>query len=305
MKGLGGKLVRFEADREQPEFPRRRKTTMSSQSEQAVSVIRSPVGEQPIDVGIVLGSGLGAIADHIAAPTVISYRDLPGFAFPRVGGHEAELVIGNIGAVRVAVMKGRVHYYETGDVGAMRVPLETLRLVGVNAVLLTNAAGSTRPEIKPGSLVVIRDHINLTGLNPLIGESDDARFVDLTGAYDTELRERFAKAAAAAGRRISEGVYLWHPGPSFETPAEIQVARMLGADLVGMSTVPEVVIARRLGLRVLAVSMVTNLAAGLSDEPLTHTQTMRAAAASIVPLTSVMVKLFDGWGSERAPDRPH
>ena len=272
---------------------------MRSESEQAASIIRSRAGDRPIDVAIVSGTGLGAIADHIHAPTVIPYDDLPGFARPMVGGHEAELVIGTIGTVCTAVMKGRVHHYETGDVSAMRVPLETVALLGANAVVLTNAAGSTRPEIKPGSLVVIRDHINLTGRNPLVGETGDSRFVDLSAAYDQALRERFAKAAAENGRRISEGVYMWRSGPSFETPAEIQVARMLGADLVGMSTVPEVIIARYLGLRVLAVSMVTNFAAGLSTEPLNHAQTMRAAAASIVPLTRVLLKFLEIWALDR------
>jgi purine-nucleoside phosphorylase len=272
---------------------------MRSESEQAASLVRSRIGDASVDVGLVLGTGLGAIADHIAAPTVIPYGDLPGFARPMVGGHAAELVVGTIGTARVAVLKGRVNHYESGNVSAMRVPLETLSLLGAGAVVLTNAAGSTRPEIKPGSLVVIRDHINLTGQNPLIGETDDARFVDLTAAYDPVLRERFAKAAAEAGRRTSEGVYMWRSGPSFETPAEINAVRMLGADLVGMSTVPEVVIARRLGLRVLAISMVTNFAAGLNEGPISHEQTMRAAAASIVPLTRVLVKLFEIWVLER------
>jgi purine-nucleoside phosphorylase len=272
---------------------------MRSESEQAASLVRSRIGDAPVDVGLVLGTGLGTIADHIAAATVIAYDDLPGFARPMVGGHAAELVVGTIGTARVAVLKGRVHHYESGNVSAMRVPLETLSLLGAGAVVLTNAAGSTRPEIKPGSLVVIRDHINLTGQNPLIGESGDARFVDLTTAYDPILRERFSKAAAEAGRRISEGVYMWRPGPTFETPAEINAVRMLGADLVGMSTVPEVVIARRLGLRVLAISMVTNFAAGLNEGPISHEQTMRAAAASIVPLTRVLVKLFEIWVLER------
>jgi len=271
---------------------------MRSESEQAASVIRSRAGDRPVDVAVVLGSGLAAIADHIAEPTVIGYDDLPGFARPMAGGHEAELVVGTLGTARVAVMKGRVHHYETGNVAAMRVPLEAFALVGANAVVLTNAAGSTRPELKPGSLMVIRDHINLTGQDPLIGETGDSRFVDLTTAYDPGLRERFARAAAESGLRTGEGVYMWRSGPSFETPAEIQVARMLGADLVGMSTVPEVIMARHIGLRVLAVSMVTNFAAGLTSEPLNHAQTMRAAAASIVPLTAVLVRLFGAWRLE-------
>ena len=279
---------------------------MRSESEQAASVIRSRAGDRPVDVAVVLGSGLAAIADHIAEPTVIAYDDLRGFARPMVGGHEAELVVGTLGTARVAVMKGRVHHYETGNVAAMRVPLETFALVGANAVVLTSAAGSTRPELKPGSLMVIRDHINLTGQDPLIGETGDSRFVDLSTAYDPVLRERFARAAAESGLRTGEGVYMWRSGPSFETPAEIQVARMLGADLVGMSTVPEVIMARHIGLRVLAVAMVTNFAAGLTNEPLNHAQTMRAAAASIVPLTSVLVRFFAAWTLERrheAPDR--
>jgi len=271
---------------------------MRSESEKAASVIRSRAGDKPVDVALVLGSGLASIADHITDPTVIAYDDLPGFARPMVGGHAAELVVGTLGTAHVAVMKGRVHHYETGDVAAMRVPLETFSLVGAKAVVLTNAAGSTRPELKPGSLMAIRDHINLTGQDPLIGETGDARFVDLTTAYDPVLRERFARAAAETGLRIGEGVYMWRSGPSFETPAEIQVARMLGADLVGMSTVPEVIMARHIGLRVLAVSMVTNFAAGLTSEPLHHTQTMRAAAASIVPLTNVLVRFFAAWTLE-------
>ena len=271
---------------------------MRSDSEKAAAIIRSRASDKPVDVALVLGSGLAAIADQIADPTTIPYDDLPGFARPIVGGHAAELVIGTLGTAHVAVMKGRVHHYETGDVAAMRVPLETLALLGAGAVVLTNAAGSTRPELKPGTLMAVRDHINLTGQDPLIGESDDSRFVDLTTAYDPALRERFARAAAETGLRTGEGVYMWRSGPSFETPAEIQVARMLGADLVGMSTVPEVIMARHIGLRVLAVSMVTNFAAGLTSEPLNHVQTMRAAAASIVPLTGVLVRLLADWTLE-------
>jgi purine-nucleoside phosphorylase len=271
---------------------------MRSDSEKAAALIRSRAGDTPVDAALVLGSGLAAIADHIADPITLAYSDLPGFARPMVGGHAAELVIGTLGSARIAVMKGRVHHYETGDVAAMRVPLETLALVGASAVVLTNAAGSTRPELKPGTLMAIRDHINLTGQDPLIGETGDSRFVDLTTAYDAALRERFARAAAETGLRTGEGVYMWRSGPSFETPAEIQVARMLGADLVGMSTVPEVIMARHIGLRVLAISMVTNFAAGLTSEPLNHLQTMRAAAAAIVPLTGVLVKLFAGWTAE-------
>jgi purine-nucleoside phosphorylase len=263
----------------------------TSLSEQAAALIRQRVGEVPVDVGLVLGAGLGAIADQVQGGTVIGYEDLPGF--PAQAGPAAELVIGTLGTARVAVLKGRAHYYETGDIAAMRTPLETLRLLGANAVVLAGAAGSVKPEIKPGALVAIRDHINLTGINPLLGRRGGV--VSLTGAYDPILRERFQLAAGEVGRRTSEAVYMWFPGPSFETPAEIQAARLLGADLVGMSTVPDVVLARHLGLRVLSIAMVTNYAAGVGGEPMSREHTMRVAGAAIVPLTRVLAKFFDIW----------
>jgi purine-nucleoside phosphorylase len=195
----------------------------------------------------------------------------------------------------VAVLKGRTHYHEAGDIGGMRVPLETLKLLGAKAVVLTCAAGSTRRELGPGTLVVIRDHINLTGLNPLIGLDDASRSVDLTAAYDPHLRERFALAAGETGRKSQEGTLMWFPGPGFETPAEIHVARTLGADLVGMSTVPEVLIARQIGLRVLALATVTNYAAGLSSEALGREQAMRVSMASAASLTRILGKFLELW----------
>lgn len=268
---------------------------MREESRRAAALIGERTGGMPIDVGLVLGSGLAAIADRIAAPVIVRYGELAGFPRPTVGGHEAALVAGRLGTARVAVLKGRVHHYESGDMSGMRVPLETLALLGAGAIVLTNAAGSVKPEIRPGSLVAIRDHINLAGLNPLIGETGDKRFVDMREAYDPTLRQRFAVAAGETGRKMIEGVYMWFPGPSFETPAEIRAAQVLGADLVGMSTVPEAIIARRLGLRVLAISMVTNLAAGLDHAPLSHEQTMRVAAAESVTLSRILEKFFEIW----------
>ncbi len=265
------------------------------QSEKASALIRSRIGETPIDVGLVLGSGLAAIADQVTSPTIFPYDELPGFPKLAGNGPRAELVVGGLGTANVAIMRGRVHYYETGDVAAMRVPLDTLALLGVKAVVLTSSAGSIRPEIGPGALVVISDHINMTGISPLIGETGEGRFVDLTGAYDKYLHGRFELAAGQIGRKLHAGVFMWTPGPSFETPAEIRVAQMLGADLVGMSTVPEVIIARRLGLRVLAVSMVTTFAAGLRTERMNREQTLRAAAASTVPLTRVLTRFLELW----------
>jgi purine-nucleoside phosphorylase len=264
-----------------------------SDSEQAASVIRQRAGAAPLDVGLMLGGGLAAIADQIAAPIVLPYADLPGFVAPKSGA--AELAVGPIGTARVAVLKGRVSYADSGDIAAMRVPLETLALLGAKAIVIVSAVGSTRPEIKPGALVAVRDHINLTGLNPLLGDEGAARAVDLEGAYDPVLRERFLVAAGDSARRTSEGVFMWWPGPTFETAAEINAARLLGADLVGMSIVPEVILARQLGLRVLAVGMVTNYAAGVGDMSRSREQAMRVAAISIVPLTRVLAKFLEIW----------
>jgi purine-nucleoside phosphorylase len=267
---------------------------MRAESEQATARIRAIAGDAAIDVGVVLGTGFAAIADQVATPAAISYDQLPGFV-RSAGDQVAECVVGVLGTARVAIMRGRASYNETGDIDSMRVPLEVLSLLGAKAVVLIGAAGSMKPELQPGALVAVRDHINLTGLNPLIGEKDAARFVDLNGAYDRHLRERFAMASGELGRKTHEAVYMWFPGPTFETAAEIRAAQMLGADMAGMSIVPETIIARRLGLRVLALAMVTNFAAGLRPEPLTSEQRMRAGAASVASLTRVLAKFFQIW----------
>jgi purine-nucleoside phosphorylase len=268
---------------------------MRDDSEKSAAVIRARIGASPIDVGLVVGASLATITDHIAAPVAFKYEQLSGFVRPRFGGDGAECVVGTLGSARVAVLKGRTHYHEAGDIAGMRVPLETLKLLGAKAVVLTCAAGSTRRELTPGTLIALRDHINLTGINPLIGIADADRSVDLTAAYDPHLRERFAKSAGESGRKSQEGTLMWFPGPSFETPAEIHIARTLGADLVGMSTVPEVLIARQIGLRVLALATVTNFAAGLSTETLGREQSMRVSTAAAATLIRVLVKFFEMW----------
>ncbi|MEA2977518.1 MAG: purine-nucleoside phosphorylase [Alphaproteobacteria bacterium] len=267
---------------------------MRSESEQAAALIKTRAGDVPINVGLVLGTGLAAIADNLVGPISIPYLELPGFPQPTVGGSDAELIIGTLGTARVAILKGRSNYHETGDIASMRVPLETVKLLGADAVVLVNAAGSTKPEIAPGTLLVIRDHINLSGLNPLIGSDEEGRFVDMSASYDPTMRERFVMAAASVSRKSSEGVYMWFPGPSFETPAEVRAAHMLGADVVGMSLVPEVVIARQIGLRVLAISMVTNFASGVRVEH-SERDTMRVAGATMLSLTRILVKFFEIW----------
>jgi purine-nucleoside phosphorylase len=249
---------------------------MSRSAEDLAALIRDRAGAAAPEVGLVLGSGLGHLADAVEG-LAIDYGDLPGFPHAGVSGHNPKLVIGDLEGVRVAVFGGRAHYYESGRGDAMRLPLEVLRALGAESLILTNAAGSMHPEIDPGDLMLLSDHINFSGLNPLIGEPTDARFVPMTEAYDPDLRTALKAAAEAEGVALPEGVYAWYSGPSFETPAEIRAIRGLGADAVGMSTVPEVILARFLGLRVAAISTITNKAAGLSDEQISHEHTKAMA----------------------------
>jgi len=249
--------------------------------------IRDIAGDAPVRVGLVLGSGLGHLAAAVNG-VAIPYADLPGFPHAGVSGHDPHLVIGTLEGRRVAVFGGRAHYYEQGDAAAMRLPLTVLRALGAEGVILTNAAGSLRPDMPTGSIMCLSDHINFSGLNPLIGEATDARFVPMTAAHDPDWRAALQVAAAQAGVTMTSGVYAWYSGPSFETPAEIRAIRMLGADAVGMSTVPEVILARFLGLRVAAISTITNMAAGLSAEAISHEHTKAMAPIGAAKLEKVL-----------------
>lgn len=249
--------------------------------------IRARAGEAPVRVGMILGSGLGHLAEAVDG-TAIPYGDLPGFPHAGVSGHNPNLVIGTLEGQRVAVLGGRAHYYEKGDPAAMRRPLEVLKALGAEMLIVTNAAGSLRPDMPTGSIMCLSDHINFSGLNPLIGEPTDARFVPMTEAHDPDLRARLHAAAEAAGETLFDGVYAWYSGPSFETPAEIRAIRSLGADAVGMSTVPEVILARFLGLRVAAISTITNMAAGMSDEAISHEHTKAMAPIGAARLEKVL-----------------
>jgi xanthosine phosphorylase len=243
-------------------------------------------------VGVVLGSGLGAVADAVEDAVIVSYEDLPGFPRPSVEGHAGRAVLGSIGGVPVAVFQGRAHLYEGGDPEALRVPVRALRAAGASVLVLTNAAGSLRPEVGPGSLMAITDHINMQGANLLAGPNDASigpRFPSLRDAYDPALLRSVRASAAGLGIPLAEGVYLAVMGPTFETPAEIRAYRVLGADAVGMSTVQETIIARHCGLRVAAVSVITNLAEGMTDEPLSHEQTLRAAQDGAADLTRLLL----------------
>jgi purine-nucleoside phosphorylase len=252
---------------------------MDFSAEAAIDALKAHGLDSLPPLAIVLGSGLGAFADEARDATAISYLDIPGFPIPTVEGHAGRLVVGAIEGRRVALFQGRSHYYERGDPGAMRMAIETFRRLGGETLILTNAAGGLNLDWRPPSLVVIADHINFAGANPLIGgPGGDKRFVPLTEAYDKALCAKLHLTAQTEGVELHNGVYMWFSGPSFETPAEIRAARTLGADLVGMSTVPEVILARFYGLRCAAISVVTNYAAGLSGGDPSHAETQAVAA---------------------------
>ena len=258
-----------------------------SKSAELAQLIRERAGDEAPRLGLILGSGLGHLAEEIEG-VAIPYSELPGFPHAGVSGHNPKLVIGTLEGVRVAVFGGRVHYYEHGNPAEMRLPLEILKELGCESLLLTNAAGSLREDIQPGGLMMLNDHINFSGNNPLIGEPSDARFVPLTEAHDPDIRAGLKAAAKAEGIELPEGVYCWFSGPTFETPAEIRAAKVFGADAVGMSTVPEVILARFLGLRVAAVSVITNMGAGMAQENISHEQTKAIAPMGAAKLEQVL-----------------
>jgi xanthosine phosphorylase len=261
----------------------------------AVDVLRA-AGPAP-RLGIVLGSGLGGLTDALQDRVAVPYGELAGFPPPGVAGHQGQVVLGRLAGLPVACLAGRKHVYE-GDATAMRIPVRTVKALGADALLVTNAAGSLRAEVGPGRLMAIADHINLLGVNPLTGPNDDAvgpRFPSLRDAYDPALRARLHGAARELEIDLAEGVYLATAGPSFETPAEIRAFRTLGADAVGMSTVPEVILARHAGLRVVAVSAITNLAEGMGGEELSHEQTLRNAAVAARDLVRLVTRFAEGF----------
>lgn len=243
-------------------------------------------------VAIVLGSGLGGLVDELNDAIHIPYSELPGFPEGGVSGHAKQLVAGTLAGIPVIMLAGRVHYYEKGDASAMRLPLEVLAGLGVTTLILTNAAGSLRDDMPPGSVMQISDHINFSGFNPLIGEPSDARFVGMTQAYDADLMQAMQQAAKDEGIALSSGIYMWFSGPSFETPAEIRMARTLGADAVGMSTVPEVILARFLGLKVAAASVITNFGAGMTGNELSHEETKDMAPIGGQRLAAILKRML-------------
>lgn len=247
----------------------------------AAAAIRELAGAVAPRIAVVLGSGLGEVANFLEQPRQLDYFDLTGFPHTAIEGHAGCLQFGLVGALPVLVLQGRVHYYESGRADAMAVPLRAAKAAGCEMLLMTNAAGSLRQGEGPGSLMLINDHINFMGTNPLIGAArDGSAFVDMTAAYDPQMNSGLRAAAARENIPLFDGVYACFTGPSFETPAEIRAAGILGASAVGMSLVPETILARHCGLRVAGISVITNFAAGVGTEPLSHGQTMRAATAA-------------------------
>jgi xanthosine phosphorylase len=275
-------------------------TEVTESAEQAAEAIAKRAPGFTPRLGLLLGSGLGAVVATFEGAVTIPYRELRGFPAPGVAGHAGTLALGTLAGLPVACLQGRRHVYEDGDAGGMRVPVRALKLAGAEALLVTNAAGSLRAEVGAGSLMAITDHINMLGVNPLTGPNDDAigpRFPSMRDAYDPGLRRILQAAAAELGVLLAEGVYLATAGPTFETAAEIRAFRTLGADAVGMSTVPEVILARHAGLKVAAVSAITNLAEGMGGEPLSHEQTLRRAEAAAGDLARLIVEFCRRFAS--------
>lgn len=247
---------------------------MFEKIERAAEFIKQKIDGNP-EVGLILGSGLGVLAEEIENPIIIPYHDIPEFPVSTVEGHAGQLVIGHLGGKKVVAMQGRFHYYEGYSMEKVTFPVRVMKLLGVEQLIVTNAAGSVNESYVPGDLMIITDHINLMGNNPLIGMNEERfgpRFPDMSEAYNKELRAKAKKVATKIGLDVKEGVYIGNTGPTYETPAEVRMARTLGGDAVGMSTVPEVIVARHSGMKVLGISCLTNMAAGILDQPLSHVE---------------------------------
>jgi purine-nucleoside phosphorylase len=245
-------------------------------------------------IAVILGSGLGAFADSLQQRVIIPYHEIPHFPRSTVVGHVGQLVLGLAHGIPVVVMQGRFHYYEGYDLWQVTFPIRVMGLLGVRRLIVTNAAGGINQRFRPGSLMVIRDHINLMGANPLRGPNDERfgpRFPDMTDVYSAALCEMVRQEARELGIALEEGVYVAVSGPSYETPAEIRMLRTLGADAVGMSTVPEAIVARQMGMEVLGLSVITNLAAGVIDRPLHHDEVLEAAERLGPRLTELLRRL--------------
>lgn len=255
--------------------------TLRAKLDETVEFLRARIGDRSPGVGLILGSGLGAFADELEDAVAIDYRDIPHFPVSTVHGHAGRLVVGAANGCMCAAMQGRAHFYEGHSAATVAYPARSLVRLGAGTLIITNAAGGVNPHFDPGTLMLIRDHINLLPDNPLRGPNDadlGPRFPDMTSVYTPALRELARSVATVQGIAVREGVYASMPGPTYETPAEVRMLATLGADATGMSTVPEAVVARHMGARVLGISCITNKAAGLSDTELSHDEVTETAA---------------------------
>ncbi len=266
----------------------------------AAEVVASRISIRP-QVALILGSGLGAYADTLENPVRISYSELPGFASSTVKGHAGQFVVGTRHGVAIIAMQGRVHAYEGLPLAKVVLPLRVMWHLGASQLIVTNAAGGINTAFSPGDLMLITDHLNMTGMNPLVGENDERfgpRFPDMSNAYNPAMRELARSAAADLGVSVQEGVYVGNMGPTYETPAEVRMAGRLGGDAVGMSTVPEVIVANHMGMTVLGISCISNMAAGLQDTPLTHTEVQEVTTRVRSTFISLVDRVIERIGHE-------
>jgi inosine/guanosine/xanthosine phosphorylase family protein len=272
---------------------------MTDEIASGIAALKTAVRGKFPRTALILGSGLGPLADKIEGAQDVSYADIPGFPVPSVDGHHGRLRIGTLAGHAVACMQGRLHAYEGYPAAALATPIRILRGLGVERLILTNAAGGLSLDKPAGTLMIVSDHINMSGQNPLIGPNDPKigpRFPDMSRAYDPDLRAKLRAAASAAGVSVTEGVYVYTLGPNFETPAEIRMFAALGANAVGMSTVPECLAAVHCGMKVVALSLITNLAAGLAPEQLTHHDTLSEANKAYGRVEALLTRFFGGLG---------
>jgi purine-nucleoside phosphorylase len=271
-------------------------TSLYERAEHATRVIRARINVEP-RIAVVLGSGLGGFAEDFEDAAGIPYEEIPGFRRSTAEGHAGRLVVGKVDSVPVVAMQGRVHYYEGYSLEEVTFPIRTFSLLGIKTLILTNAAGGINVQLTQGGLMVLTDHVNLMGDNPLRGANDERfgpRFPDMSSVYSPELQELAIEEARAVGVELRRGVYCALSGPSYETPAEIHLLRNLGADAVGMSTVPEAIVARHMGLEVLGISCITNMAAGISDEPINHEEVMATGNRVRESFTELLRRIVAG-----------
>ena len=269
-------------------------TSLYERVEHATRIIRSRISIEP-RIAVVLGSGLGGFADDFEEAVAIPYEDITGFVRSTAQGHAGRLVVGKVDSVPVLAMQGRVHYYEGYSLEEVTFAVRTFGLLGIKTLILTNAAGGINVQLTQGALMVISDHLNLMGVNPLCGPNDERfgpRFLDMSAVYSPELQELVVEEAKAINVEVRRGIYSALSGPSYETPAEIHLLRNLGADAVGMSTVPEAIVARHMGLEVLGISCITNMAAGISDEPISHEEVMETGDRVRATFTELLQRVI-------------